>query len=35
MATLLGLDPDETVQTRAGRPISMTDGGQAIREIVL
>jgi uncharacterized protein (DUF1501 family) len=35
MATLLGLDPDESVQTRAGRPIAMTEGGQAIRPVLI
>ena len=35
MATLLGLDPDETVHTRVGRPISLTDSGQPIRAIMV
>jgi hypothetical protein len=35
MATLLGVDPDETVQTRSGRPISVTDSGQPIRAILI
>jgi uncharacterized protein (DUF1501 family) len=35
MATVLGLDPDETVQTRSGRPISVTDSGQPIRAILV
>jgi uncharacterized protein (DUF1501 family) len=35
MATLLGLNPDETVSTRAGRPISVTDAGQPVRPILL
>jgi hypothetical protein len=35
VGTLLGLDPDETVQTRSGRPLSVTDGGQPIRAIML
>jgi hypothetical protein len=35
MAVQLGLDPDETVQTRIGRPISVTDNGRPIREILL
>ena len=34
MATLLGLNPDETMLTRSGRPISMTDSGQPIRAIM-
>ncbi len=35
LAGQLGLDPEETVQTRAGRPISVTDSGQPIRAILL
>jgi uncharacterized protein (DUF1501 family) len=35
MATLLGVDPDETVSTRVGRPISVTDSGQVIRPVLL
>jgi uncharacterized protein (DUF1501 family) len=35
MATQLGLDPDETVQTRVGRPIAVTDGGTPIRAVLL
>jgi hypothetical protein len=34
MATVLGLDPEETVKTRVGRPIAVTDSGQPIREIL-
>jgi uncharacterized protein (DUF1501 family) len=34
MATLLGLNPDESVTTRVGRPISVTDSGQVITPIV-
>lgn len=34
MATLLGLDPGETVKTRVGRPISITDSGRPIRAIL-
>jgi hypothetical protein len=33
LATLLGMDPDETVLTPAGRPIAMTDHGKSIREL--
>jgi hypothetical protein len=35
VGTLLGLDPDETVRTRVGRPISVTDSGQPIRAIMV
>jgi hypothetical protein len=35
LATQLGLDPDETVNTRVGRPIAVTEGGQPIRAIML
>ncbi len=35
MATLLGLDPAHTETSPAGRPISLTDGGTAIRELML
>jgi len=35
MATLLGLDPAHTETTPAGRPISVTDGGGAIRALIL
>ena len=34
MATLLGLDPAHTETSPAGRPISITDGGSAIRELM-
>ncbi len=34
LATLLGLDPEETVLTPAGRPISMTDHGKPVRELI-
>jgi uncharacterized protein (DUF1501 family) len=30
----LGIDPDMTVNDRAGRPIPVAQGGQAIREIL-
>jgi uncharacterized protein (DUF1501 family) len=33
MSTLLGLDPDHTEMSPAGRPISVTDQGQAIRPL--
>jgi uncharacterized protein (DUF1501 family) len=33
LATLLGMDPEETVLTPAGRPIAMTDHGKPIREL--
>jgi hypothetical protein len=33
MATLLGLDPAHTEMTPVGRPISITDGGTAIRDV--
>jgi uncharacterized protein (DUF1501 family) len=35
MATLLGLDPAFTAMTPAGRPISVTDDGGAIRELMI
>ncbi len=35
MATLLGLDPAYTAMTPAGRPISVTDDGAALRELML
>jgi Protein of unknown function (DUF1501) len=35
VGTLLGLDPDETVNTRSGRPLSVTDAGRPIRPIML
>lgn len=34
LATALGLDPLETAVTPQGRPITMTDGGQVIRELL-
>src|SRR6185437_7661915 len=34
LAVQLGLDPDETVQTRVGRPIAVTDSGTPIRPIL-
>jgi uncharacterized protein (DUF1501 family) len=34
LATLLGLDPAETVGTRSGRPVSLTDGGRPIQAIL-
>lgn len=34
MATLLGLDPAYTAMTPAGRPISVTDDGAALRELM-
>ncbi len=34
MATLLGLDPAHTETSPTGRPISVTDGGAAIRELM-
>jgi hypothetical protein len=34
LAALLGMDPDETVLTPAGRPISLTDHGRPIRELM-
>jgi uncharacterized protein (DUF1501 family) len=35
MATLLGLDPAYTAMTPAGRPISVTDDGAPLRELML
>jgi len=35
MATLLGLDPAYTATTPAGRPISVTDDGAALRELMV
>jgi hypothetical protein len=35
MATLLGLDPDDTEITPAGRPVSLTNGGRPIRAILV
>jgi uncharacterized protein (DUF1501 family) len=34
MATLLGLDPAQTVMTPAGRPISVTDDGSPLRDLM-
>jgi uncharacterized protein (DUF1501 family) len=34
MATLVGLDPHATVMSPAGRPISVTDEGSPIRELI-
>jgi hypothetical protein len=34
LATQLGMDPDETVLTPAGRPISLTDKGKPLRELI-
>jgi uncharacterized protein (DUF1501 family) len=34
-ATLLGMDPDKTVTTPLGRPVSLTDSGKAIHEILV
>ena len=34
LATLMGMDADKTVLTPVGRPISLTDHGQPIRELV-
>jgi uncharacterized protein (DUF1501 family) len=34
MGTLLGLDPTHTEMSPSGRPISVTDGGMAIRELL-
>jgi uncharacterized protein (DUF1501 family) len=34
MATLLGLDPTQTVTTPAGRPISLTDDGSPLRDLM-
>jgi uncharacterized protein (DUF1501 family) len=33
-ATLLGIDPDKQVMTPLGRPITITDNGQAIGELM-
>lgn len=35
MATTMGLDPAYTEVTPAGRPIAVTDGGHAIRDVLL
>jgi hypothetical protein len=34
MATLLGMSPDETVLSPAGRPISLTENGTAVGELI-
>jgi uncharacterized protein (DUF1501 family) len=34
LATLLGLDPDKTAVTPAGRPISLTDHGTPVKELL-
>jgi hypothetical protein len=34
LATLMGIDPDKTVLTPVGRPISLTDHGKPIRELI-
>lgn len=34
VATLVGLSPDDTVQSPAGRPIALTDHGAAVRAIM-
>jgi Protein of unknown function (DUF1501) len=33
LATAMGLDPLETSMTPQGRPITLTDGGQVVREL--
>jgi hypothetical protein len=33
-ATLLGVDPDKQLTTPLGRPITITDNGKPIREIL-
>jgi uncharacterized protein (DUF1501 family) len=33
VATVMGLDPLETAMTPQGRPITLTDGGQVVREL--
>jgi len=35
ITTAMGLDPLETVNSPGGRPITLTDGGQVVREILL
>ncbi|MDI1484526.1 DUF1501 domain-containing protein [Polyangium sp. y55x31] len=35
ITSAMGLDPLETVSSPGGRPITLTDGGQVVREIVL
>jgi uncharacterized protein (DUF1501 family) len=34
IATLLGLDPADTVSSPAGRPIALTDGGSAVKALL-
>src|SRR6185503_17650752 len=34
LVTQLGMDPDKTFTTPVGRPISVTDGGKVLREII-
>jgi uncharacterized protein (DUF1501 family) len=34
-ATLLGMDPGETVLSPTGRPIALTDGGSAVAQLVI
>jgi len=34
LATLLQIDPNKTVVTPSGRPISLTDNGKPIRELI-
>ena len=33
VATAMGMDPLETAMTPQGRPITLTDGGQVVREL--
>ena len=35
IATVLGLDPDDTATSPAGRPISLTDHGVPLKSILL
>ena len=35
VATTLGLDPNDVAQSPAGRPISLTDGGQPVRAVLM
>jgi hypothetical protein len=34
MATAAGLDPTYTATTPAGRPISISDGGRVLRDVL-
>jgi len=34
LVTELGMDPDKTFPTPVGRPISITEGGKVVREII-